>query len=31
MEAEIVEGIGVATFDDCIGLRGKFGHEASLV
>ena len=31
VKAEIVEGIGVAAFDDRIGLRGKFGHEASLV
>ena len=31
MEAEIVKGIGVAAFHDRIGLRGQFGHEASLV
>ena len=29
MEAEIVKGIGVAAFDDRIGFRGQFGHEAS--
>jgi hypothetical protein len=30
MKAEIMKGIGVAAFHDRIGLRGKFGHEASL-
>ena len=30
MQAEIMEGIGVAAFDDRIGLGGQFGHEASL-
>ena len=30
MKAEIVKGIGVAAFDDRIGLGGQFGHEASL-
>ena len=30
MQAEIVERIGVAAFDDRIGLGGQFGHEASL-
>ena len=29
VQAEIMEGIGVAAFDDRIGLGGKFGHEAS--
>ena len=29
VEAEIVEGIGVAAFDDRIGLGGELGHEAS--
>ena len=31
MEAEIVERIGVAAFDDRIGLGGKLGHEVSLM
>jgi hypothetical protein len=31
VKAEIVERIGVAALDNRIGLRGKFGHEASLV
>ena len=31
MQAEIVKGIGVAAFHNRIGLRGQFGHEASLV
>jgi hypothetical protein len=30
MEAEIVEGIGVAAFDDRIGLGGQFTHYGSL-
>jgi hypothetical protein len=29
MKAEIVKGVGVAAFDDRIGLSGQFGHEAS--
>src|SRR3981081_2512888 len=29
MQAEIVEWIGVAAFDNRIGLCGQFGHEAS--
>ncbi len=29
VKAEIVERIGVTAFDDRIGLRGQFGHEAS--
>jgi hypothetical protein len=31
MKAEIVKGVGVATFDNRIGFRGQLGHEASLV
>ncbi len=31
MKAEIAEGVGVAAFHDRIGLRGQFGHRASLV
>ena len=31
VQAEIVKRIGVAAFDDRIGLGGQFGHEASLV
>jgi hypothetical protein len=31
VKAEIVKGIGVPAFDDRIGLRGKLGHEASLL
>ena len=30
VQAEIVERIGMAAFDDRIGLGGQFGHEASL-
>src|ERR1700730_11623345 len=29
MKAEIVERVGMPAFDDRIGLRGQFGHEAS--
>ena len=29
MTAEIVKRIGVAAFDNGIGLSGEFGHEAS--
>src|SRR5215210_4066611 len=31
MQAEIVKWVGVATFHNRIGLRGKFAHEASPV
>ena len=31
MQPEIVKRIGVATFDDRIGLGGQFGHAASSV
>ena len=30
VQAEIVEGIGVAAFNDRIGFGGQFGHRASL-
>ena len=29
VKAEIMKGIGVAAFDNRVGLRGQFGHEAS--
>src|ERR1700733_1712779 len=31
MKAEVMKGVGVAAFHNRIGLRWKFGHEASLV
>jgi hypothetical protein len=31
MKAEIVKWIGVAAFNNRIGLRWQFGHAASLV